>query len=54
MIQNEYVYAICCPPEVAGDVILGGNVKTAEGYAALIFEIASIRSFWENHNQPSV
>ena len=32
MIQNEHVYAICCPPEVDNDVISGLNVKTLEGY----------------------
>ena len=45
MIQNEYVYAILCRPEVAGDVVSGGNVKTIEGYAVLNFEVASISSF---------
>ena len=54
MTQNEDVYAICCQPEVAGDVISGATVKTIEGYAVLNFEIASIRSFQENHNQPFV
>ena len=52
MTLNEHVYAIFCQPEVAGDVISGGNVKTTEGYAVLNFEIASINSFRENQNQP--
>ena len=43
--QNEYVYAICCRPKVAGDVISGRNVTTIEGYALLHFEVASISSF---------
>ena len=48
MTQNEHVYAICCyRPEVAGDVISGGNVKTIEGYGVLNFEAASISSFLE-------
>ena len=51
MAQNEDVYVICCWPEVASDVISGGDVKTIEGYAVLNFEIASM-SFRENHNQP--
>ena len=54
MTQNKDVYAICCGPEVAGDVISGGNVKTIEGYTVLNVETASIRSFRENHNQPFV
>ena len=52
MTQNEDVYAICCRPEVAFDVISGANVKTSERYAVLNLDIASIRSFQENHNQP--
>ena len=45
MIQNEHVYAICCRPEVAGDIVSGANVKTVEGYAALNFEAACFSSF---------
>ena len=45
MTQNEHVYAICHRPEVGGDVISGGNVKTIEGYAALNFEFDSSNSF---------
>ena len=53
MTQNEHVYAMCCRPEVAGDVIPGESVKTSEGYALLNFEAASIiSSFRENQNQP--
>ena len=37
MTQNEVVYAIGCRPEVAGDVISGGNVRPKEGYAVLNF-----------------
>ena len=43
--KNEDVYAICCRPEVAGDVISGESVKTIEYYAALNFEVASFSSF---------
>ena len=50
--QSEYVYVICCRPEVAGYVISGGNVKSIEGYAVLNCEAASFRSFWENQIQP--
>ena len=39
-------------PEVAGDVVYGGNMKTSEDYAVLNFEAASIISFQENQNQP--
>ena len=35
MAQSEQVYAVCCQPEVVGNVISGDNVKTFEGYAAL-------------------
>ena len=45
MTQNEHVYAICCQPEVAGDVISGENVKAVEGYAVLNFEVASFSFF---------
>ena len=45
MAQNEHVYAICCRPKAAGEVISGGNVKTTEGYDVLNFETASFRSF---------
>ena len=44
MIRNEHVYAICCRPEVAGDVISGESVKTVEGYAMLNFEVANFNS----------
>ena len=48
MTQTEHVYAIFCRPEVAGDVITGGNVKTiVEDYVVLNFETASISSFRE-------
>ena len=52
MTQNEHVYAICCWPEVAGDVSSGENVNTNKGYAMLTFEAASISGFWKNPNQP--
>ena len=52
MIQNELVYAICCWPEVAGDVISAENVKIIEGYAVLNFEAASYRGYRANQNQP--
>ena len=45
MTQNERAYAICCRPEVDGDVISDENVKTVEGYAALNCEVASSNSF---------
>ena len=44
MTQVERVYAICCPPEVAGDVISGENVQTVEGYSVLNLEVASFSS----------
>ena len=45
MTQNEHVYAICCQPEVAGDIISGADVQTIEGYAVLKFGVASFSSF---------
>ena len=45
MNQNEHVYAIYCRPEVVGDVISSENVKTMEGYAVLIYEVASFSSY---------
>ena len=45
MTKNEYVYVICCRPEVAGDVISSENVNTLERYAILNFEVASFNSF---------
>ena len=45
MTQNEHVYAICCRPEVSGDVISSENVETIEGYDLLNIEIASSSSF---------
>ena len=45
MTHNEYVYAICCRPEVAGDVISCENLKTADRYDLLNFEAARISSF---------
>ena len=35
MTQNQHVYAICCQPEIAGDVISGQNVKTVGGYVVV-------------------
>ena len=35
MTQNAHVYAICCRPEVAGDVISGENVQTVDCYVVL-------------------
>ena len=52
MTKNQHVYVIFCRPEVAGDVVSGGNVKTTEGYVLLNFEAASVGSFRENKNQP--
>ena len=56
MTKNSNVYAICCWPEVAGDVISGENVKSTESessvYALLNFEAVSISSFPENRNRP--
>ena len=52
MRQEEHVYAICCRPKVAYDVISGRNVKTIEGYVLLNAEAASFSSFRENQNQP--
>ena len=40
MTQNEHVYAICCQPEVAGDVISTENEKTMKGDAVLNFKVA--------------
>ena len=51
MTKNEHVYAICCQPEVAGDVISSENVKTIEDYAALKFEFASFSSFRDIKNK---
>ena len=48
MTQNEYVYAICCRPEGAGDVISSESVQTVEGHAVLNFEVASFISFRAN------
>ena len=53
MTQNEHVYAICCRPEEAGDVISGRNLKTVEDSAVLHFEDANLSSFRQNQNQPS-
>ena len=45
MIHNEHVYAICCRPEVAGEVISSENVRTIDGYAVLNIDVASFNSF---------
>ena len=45
MTKNEHVYTIFSQPEIAGDVISGGNEKTVEGYAVLNCEAASCSSF---------
>ena len=49
--QNEHVYAMCCRPEVAGDIISGTNINTTESYAVLNFEAASFCSFRENQRR---
>ena len=54
MTLNEHVYAICCWPEVGGDVISSENIKTIKGYAVSNFETASISGSGENQNQPFV
>ena len=42
MTQNEQrFYVICCRHEVAGDAIIGENVKTIERCNVLNFDIAS-------------
>ena len=38
MIQNQYVHATFCRPEVDNDAISGHNVKTPEGYVVVNFE----------------
>ena len=50
--EDEYVCAICCRPEVAGDVISGENLQTTECYRVKNFEAASICSFQESQNKP--
>ena len=52
MTKNEHVNAIFCRPEIAGDVISGGNVETVDGYVVLNFEADSVSSFHANQNQP--
>ena len=42
MTENEHVYAIYYRPEVFGDVISGGNVKTIEGYAVLVLKFLAL------------
>ena len=54
MTENENVYAIFCRPEVAGEVISGGNVKTLMGYVVLNLEAVSFSRFRANQNQPFV
>ena len=44
MTQDEHVYAICCRPEVPGDVMSSENVNTMESYAVLCVEVASFSS----------
>ena len=41
MTQNEHGYAICCRPEIAGEVVSRENVKTLEDYVVLHSEVAS-------------
>ena len=54
MIQNEHVYAICCRPEVAGDVIYGEDVQTFRYFVCVCVNLwaASFSSFQEHRNQP--
>ena len=54
MTKNEFVYAISCRPDVADDVLSGGNEKTVKCYVVLNFEAASISGFRANQNQPFV
>ena len=54
MTKNEQVYAIFCRPEVAGDVISGGDAKTIEGYVLFNLEAASKSSFRASQNQQFV
>ena len=54
MTQTEHIYAIFSRPEVAGEAISGGHVKTIEGYFVLHFESASVSSFRADQNQPFV
>ena len=54
MTQNEYVYAICCWLEEAGDVISREVVETMEGYATLTFEVACFGSFRDIKKKPFV
>ena len=42
MTQKEHVYAICFRPEVAGDVISGGNVNTIECYVVLNLKLLAL------------
>ena len=44
-------FRICCRPEVAGDVISGGNVKTIKGDAGLNFEADSLSRFRDIPNK---
>ena len=48
--QTEYIYAICCRPEVDGDVISGRNVNTVKATLRHIFEDARSSSFGDIKN----
>ena len=41
IIQHGHTYSICCRPEVAGDIVLGFDVKAVEGYVMVNFEVVS-------------
>ena len=43
--SHEHVCAICCRPEVAGDVISGRNVQTVDGYVVVNCKVSNYSSF---------
>ena len=43
MTQNGDIYAICCGPEVVGEVISGRHARTIECYVVANFEVATLR-----------
>ena len=51
MTNNGHIYAICCRPDVADDVVCVGWMWTIEGYEAANSEIGSSSRFRDITNK---
>ena len=51
MIKYRCDYSICRRPELAGSIVLSGDVKAVEGYVMVNFDVASCNTLRDNRER---